>query len=59
MTATEKDILAIGSVFSIEPGLYYPSRNIGVRIEDTVYLTPQGKFEIMAEYPYDLILPIK
>jgi len=59
MTATEKDILAIGSVFSIEPGLYYPSRNIGVRIEDTVYLTPQGKFEIMAEYPYDLVLPIK
>ncbi len=59
ITASEDDILAPGSVFSIEPGLYYPSKNVGVRIEDTVYLNPQGKFEIMAEYPYDLVLPIK
>jgi Xaa-Pro aminopeptidase len=59
VTASDQDILAAGSVFSIEPGLYYPSREIGVRIEDTVYLNPEGKFEIMAEYPYDLVLPIK
>jgi Xaa-Pro aminopeptidase len=57
-TASDCDVLAPGSVFSIEPGLYYPSKGIGVRIEDTVYLNPQGKFEILAEYPYDLILPI-
>ncbi len=58
MTASEKDVLVPGSVFSIEPGLYYPSEEIGVRIEDTVYLNPEGKFEILAEFPYDLILPI-
>jgi Xaa-Pro aminopeptidase len=57
--ASEKDILLPGSVFSIEPGLYYPSKNVGVRIEDTVYLNPQGKFEILADFPYDLVLPVK
>jgi len=59
VTSTKDDILKRGSVFTIEPGLYYPSRGMGVRIEDTVYLDPDGHFEIMAEYPYDLVLPIK
>ena len=59
ITASGDDSLITGTVFSIEPGLYYPSRNIGVRIEDTIYLTPTGKFEIMADYPYDLVLPMK
>lgn len=59
MSASGGDVLILGSVFSIEPGLYYPSKNIGIRIEDTVYLNPQGKFEILADYPYDLVLPMK
>lgn len=57
-SATDADVLAPGSVFTIEPGLYYPSRELGVRIEDTVYLNPEGKFEILADYPYDLVLPV-
>ena len=59
ITAKESDLLIPGVVFSIEPGLYYPSKGIGVRIEDTVYLNPEGQFEIMANYPYDLVLPMK
>jgi len=59
LTASDKDLLTPGSVFSIEPGLYYPSKCVGVRVEDTVYLNPEGSFEIMAEYPYDLVLPLK
>ena len=59
ISASPDDILTPGVVFSIEPGLYYPSRNIGIRIEDTVYLNPQGKFETLADYPYDLVLPLK
>jgi Xaa-Pro aminopeptidase len=31
-----------GMVFAIEPGLYYPDKNIGVRIEDTVLITKDG-----------------
>jgi Xaa-Pro aminopeptidase len=57
--ATEKDILAPGIVATIEPGLYYPSRGMGCRLEDTITVTPEGKFEILAEYPLDLVLPVK
>ncbi|MBN2246762.1 MAG: aminopeptidase P family protein [Candidatus Aminicenantes bacterium] len=31
-----------GMVFAIEPGLYYPEKNIGIRIEDTVLITKVG-----------------
>jgi len=32
-----------GMVFTIEPGIYIPEEKIGVRIEDTFYVTPDGK----------------
>src|SRR5271156_5717330 len=33
----------IGSVFTIEPGIYIPEEKIGVRIEDTFYVDAAGK----------------
>lgn len=53
------DILAPNSVFTLEPGLYYPDKGMGVRIEDSLVVTPDGKFEILADYPKELVLPIK
>lgn len=32
-----------GQVFTIEPGIYIPEENIGVRIEDDYYVDPDGK----------------
>lgn len=32
-----------GSVFTIEPGIYIPEEKIGIRIEDTFYVDPEGK----------------
>jgi Xaa-Pro aminopeptidase len=40
---------AIGSVFTIEPGIYIPEEKIGVRIEDTFYVDPTGKLINFAE----------
>jgi Xaa-Pro aminopeptidase len=57
--ADESDRLVPGSVFTVEPGLYYPDKGMGVRIEDTYCVTHKGLVEKMAEYPYDLILPIR
>jgi len=31
-----------GMVFAIEPALYYPEKNLGIRIEDTVLITRDG-----------------
>jgi Xaa-Pro aminopeptidase len=56
--APDSDILAPGAVITIEPGLYYPERGLGMRLEDTVYVRPDGAFEIPAEYPLDLVLPV-
>jgi Xaa-Pro aminopeptidase len=39
----------IGSVFTIEPGVYIPEEKIGVRIEDTFYVNDAGKLIDFAE----------
>jgi Xaa-Pro aminopeptidase len=57
--ATAGDVVDIGSVITVEPGLYYPERGLGMRIEDAVYIGPDGKPEILAPYPYDLVIPLK
>ena len=59
MTATAADKLYPQVVITIEPGLYYPDRSLGVRLEDTVWARPDGGFEILADYPLDLVLPVK
>jgi Xaa-Pro aminopeptidase len=46
-------------VVTAEPGLYYPEKGMGVRIEDSVWIRPDGRAEILAEYPYDLVLEMK
>jgi Xaa-Pro aminopeptidase len=51
--------LEAGMAFAIEPGLYYPERDMGIRIEDTVWLRPDGRPEILAGFPTDLVLPIR
>lgn len=58
LAAQAGDCLVPGVVATIEPGLYYPERGFGVRLEDSFWVTPEGRFEILAPYPLDLVLPI-
>jgi acylphosphatase len=32
---------------------------MGVRIEDTLWVRPDGTIEVLAEYPYDFVLKMK
>lgn len=48
-----------GSVFTIEPGLYYPEEGMGVRLEDTYFVSQDGQFEKFVDYPMALVLPMK
>ncbi|HEX9019452.1 MAG TPA: M24 family metallopeptidase [Anaerolineaceae bacterium] len=62
-TALPEDRLAPGAVITLEPGLYYPSRGMGVRLENTLWVRPDetasSRFEVLADYPMDLVLPVK
>jgi Xaa-Pro aminopeptidase len=51
--------LAPGTVFAIEPGLYYPDLAFGVRVEDTVYFDEQGQLHTLTDFPHDLVLPLR
>jgi Xaa-Pro aminopeptidase len=56
---TKGNTLRPGVVFTIEPGLYYPSKGMGVRIENTYYARPDGSFERLAEFDFGLVLAMK
>ena len=59
LSSANEHRLEPGVVVTIEPGLYYPERNMGIRLEDTVWVRPDGELEILAEYPLDLVLHMK
>jgi Xaa-Pro aminopeptidase len=59
LSAGDDNLLKPGVIMTVEPGLYYPEKGMGVRIEDTYWVRPDGKMERLAEYPYDFVLPMK
>ena len=59
LTAGDDHRLAPGVVVTSEPGLYYPEKGMGFRIEDTLWVRPDGRIETLAHYPYDFVLPMK
>lgn len=59
LSAGDDQRLAPGVVITSEPGLYYPEKGMGFRIEDTLWVKPDGLIERLAEYPYDFVLPMK
>jgi Xaa-Pro aminopeptidase len=58
-TSGDDNLLRPGVVVTIEPGLYYPEKGMGVRIEDTYWVRPDGTLELLAEFPYDFVLPME
>ena len=58
LNSADDDLLNPGVIVTIEPGLYYPERGLGVRLEDTVWVRPDGGMEILAPYPLDLVIPV-
>ncbi len=42
VSVSNPEIIKEGQIFSIEPGIYIPELNIGVRIEDLVLITGEG-----------------
>jgi len=52
--ATSTTALQAGSAVTVEPGVYLPDRG-GVRIEDTLIVTPNGP-ELLTRFPKELVI---
>lgn len=40
-----------GNLFTIEPGIYIPEENIGIRIENNIHVSPNGNIDLMFDIP--------
>lgn len=47
------DVFEVGDVFAIEPGLYAPELNVGIRLEND-YLVTAGGVELLSPFPLQL-----
>ena len=53
VSAVNDALIRPGQCFSVEPGIYIPEENIGVRIEDLVLITESG-CEVLNHFPKEL-----
>ena len=47
-----------GHLFAFEPGLYYPERSMGCRIEDVLWVAEDNKVHTLTDAPYALVVPM-
>lgn len=52
------DVLQPGHVFTVEPGLYYPERGYGMRIEDVIWIDPDGNVHNLTDFPKELVIEV-
>jgi Xaa-Pro aminopeptidase len=55
----KEDIFQKGNFITIEPGLYYPERGIGVRVEDSFFIDEDGELISLTSFHKQLVLPLK
>ncbi|MFQ3646462.1 MAG: Xaa-Pro peptidase family protein [Anaerolinea sp.] len=54
-----EDVFQVGNVVTIEPGLYYPDRAIGIRVEDSFIVAEDGQLLSITPFKKDLLLPLR
>ncbi len=52
-------VLTPGQIFTCEPGVYYPDRGFGVRIEDVTWIDAQGGIHNTTSFPKELVVKVK
>ena len=55
VSSVNEEIIEVGQCFSVEPGIYIPEENIGVRVEDLVIITEDG-CKVLNHYTKDLLV---
>ena len=44
----------IGHVFTVEPGIYIPNENLGIRIENNIVITKDGNDDLFKNFPIEV-----
>jgi Xaa-Pro aminopeptidase len=57
-TPANTAVLEPGHTFTCEPGLYYPDRGFGVRLEDDIWIDPDGGAVNLTDYPKELVIKL-
>lgn len=52
------DVFQVGNILTIEPGLYYPERGFGVRVEDLFMVDEKGELISLTPFRKDLVIPL-
>lgn len=55
LSPTNLDEIEPGDIVTIEPGLYFPDRELGVRIEDTLVVNEDGRVETLCRSDRGLV----
>ncbi|MEO1162739.1 MAG: M24 family metallopeptidase [Chloroflexota bacterium] len=53
------DVWQVGNVVTIEPGLYYPEKGYGIRVEDLFIIIENGELISLTPFKKDLVLPLE
>ncbi|MFC5284327.1 aminopeptidase P family protein [Pedobacter alpinus] len=51
--ASRYEPFAIGNVLTCEPGIYIPAENLGIRLENDIYISEKGPVDLMEKIPID------
>ena len=46
--------MQVGNIFTCEPGIYIPEENIGIRIENDIYIGENGNIDLMSDIPIEV-----
>jgi Xaa-Pro aminopeptidase len=42
-----------GNIFTVEPGIYIPQENLGIRLENNILVTTTGQLDLMKNIPLE------
>jgi Xaa-Pro aminopeptidase len=51
--ASRYEPFAVGNVLTCEPGIYIPAENLGIRLENDIYISNNGPIDLMANIPIE------
>ena len=51
--ASRYEPFAVGNVLTCEPGIYIPAENLGMRLENNIFISESGPIDLMANIPIE------